>query len=651
MLTARRAFQRDTGAETMAAILKEEPPEISGLDGALPPALERIVDRCLEKKRGERFQSAFDLAFAIESVSRESGPAPANRATEKPRARTVVAVAVALFVAIAAYWLGRAGGAPILSYERLTFRRGTVYTAQFVPGGRDVIYTAARAPNWDGQVPEIYATLPGARASRALGFSGADVLSVSPRGEMAFLRKETLLNFFEQTERTGILALSSASGGAAREISEDALFAEWTADGEQLAVVRIIDRTFQIELPIGTVLYQTTNVVDTLRVSPQGDLLAFGEKVPGFATNWFIVFLKLDGETQRFDTGVNGQMLDWAWSPDGGEVWFSSLDGGDPGLYAISPKGKVRLLFRPATRFQILDVASDGRTLVARTNPRWGVMGVAPGETVEREFSWLDATEVDAISGDGKTLLLTEFGDGGGEGWSVYLRNVDGSPAVRLGEGQAFDLSPDGRWALTLRRREPPSLVLLPTGPGAPVVVANETIVDFVTASFISDENEIVFAGSREGRPVRWFRQAVPNGEPYPVTAGVQWTQGIAALGSSPVSPDGSWLAGFEDGVIALHPLDGGAPRPLHDVPASMDVIRFTPDGRYLYVKEDIGRSAQIYRIEIETGRRKLWKTIAPSDPAALEQIHTIQISDDGQSYYYTFTRMASDLYLVEGLR
>ena len=475
---------------------------------------------------------------------------------------------------------------------------------------------------------------------------------------MALLTKEHVLDW-ESKSLTGMLALSTASGGASRETSEDALFADWTADGKQLAVVRQINLRFQVELPIGTVLYQTTNDVDSLRVSPQQNVLALGEKAPGWATNWFIVFLELDGKTRHFDTGFRGGRLDLAWSPDGGEVWFNTYDGGDPDLHAMSRTGKVRLLLRSAVQLRILDVAPDGRVLVARTNTRVGVMGVAPGETVEREFSWLDATEVAGISGDGKTLLLTEFGEGGGEGWSVYLRNVNGSPgltrylapAVRLGEGAAFDLSPDSKWALTLRRGEMGYLVLLPTGPGTPVVVENKSIVDFLIASFVSDENEIVFAGSEKGAAPRWFRQAVPSGEPQPITGDVQLGRAGAALGSSPVSPDGSMIAAAKDGVIALYPLDGGEPRALDGVPASMEVIRFTPDGRFLYLKENFGRSVRIHRVEIETERRELWKTITPPDPAGLDSIYAIQISDDGGSYYYTFYRTVSDLYLVEGLR
>ena len=82
-----------------------------------------------------------------------------------------------------------------------------------------------------------------------------------------------------------------------------------------------------------------------------------------------------------------------------------------------------------------------------------------------------------------------------------------------------------------------------------------------------------------------------------------------------------------------------------------MTVIQFTPDGRALYVKERVGRSVRIHRVELETGRRELWKTIALSDATGLDEIYAIQISDDGESYYYTFIRMYSDLFIVEGLR
>ncbi|HSF16179.1 MAG TPA: serine/threonine-protein kinase [Vicinamibacteria bacterium] len=646
MLSGLRAFQRETGAETMTAILKDDTAELRDS----PPALERIVHRCLEKNPGERFQSAYDLAFALESVSRESGPAKVE-AAPRETSRSWTAVTLAIVAVLAAYWLGRASSGasdePLVTYERLTFRRGRVYTAQFDPESRDVIYTAS----WDGAVPEVYSTLPGTRASRELGLKGADVLSVSSRGEMAVLRKADgagLVTWDDVDGTAGTLALTTASSGAARDISESVLFADWTADGDELVVVRRIDGRFRVELPIGTVIYETTNVLSSPRVSPDGNAIAFGEKAMGFSSSWSLGFLTFDGEATRFDTGFRGDRMDLAWSPDGGEVWFNMAQGATPDLHAISRNGSRRTLLRPPIPLRILDVESDGRLLVARTNSRVGVMGIAPGDTVLRDFSWLDSTEIDAISGDGKTLLLTEYGEGGGEEWAVYLRNADRSPAVRLGDGQAFDLSPDGKWALTMPR-DPVSLVLLPTGPGTPTVVDNDSIVDFVTASFVSDVDEIVFAGIEEGEPLRWFRQSVPNGKPQAITGPVSFFKGGAILGSSPVSPDGTTIAAAHDGKIALYPLDGGEPRVL-DVPDSALVIRFTTDGRHLFYAEEGDRSMSVYRIEIETGQRQLWKTIEP-DPSGLDDIYAIQISDDGESFYYTFQRGYSDLFLVQGLR
>src|SRR5262249_54731232 len=84
MVNGRRAFKRNTSAETMTAILNEDPPELAAAStGAVAPALERIVRHCMEKQPGQRFQSANDIAFDLESLSNTSGttatPATAAR--------------------------------------------------------------------------------------------------------------------------------------------------------------------------------------------------------------------------------------------------------------------------------------------------------------------------------------------------------------------------------------------------------------------------------------------------------------------------------------------------------------------------------------------------------------------------------------------
>lgn len=106
MLTGGRAFQRETAAETMTAILREDPPSLEGVE--VPPALERIVHRCLEKNPGERFQSAYDLAFAIESLSRTSASDAFVASAERSRSkRPLVAALLAILAAGVGYLGGR----------------------------------------------------------------------------------------------------------------------------------------------------------------------------------------------------------------------------------------------------------------------------------------------------------------------------------------------------------------------------------------------------------------------------------------------------------------------------------------------------------------------------------------------------------------
>jgi serine/threonine protein kinase len=653
MLAGRRAFHRDTLPETMTAVLKEEPPALTGDDHIRFAALERIVERCLEKRSGERFQSARDLAFALESLSLESGRTEVMPQQNRPRGRAVIAAVLAFFVIASAFYLGRSTGrpsseAPAVSYERLTFRRGRVNSARFDPAGQNVVYSAS----WEGQTPEMFSTRPGSRGSRPLELKGADIYGVSLAGDIAILKKEPGYSVYP---RPGTLAISSLVGEASREVMENVLLADRTVDGDALAVVRRVEGGRQrVEYPIGTKLYETTNLVGDFRLSPDGDMLAFGEKPHGYSSFWQITFLRRDGTSTSYSTEVRGDQLDLAWSPEGREVWFNTVLGGSLDLYAMSTSGKRRVLARPPVLLRVMDVSRQGLALVARTAIRFDVMGVAPADTRERNYSWLDMTEVDAISPDGSTLLLTEFGEGGGfETGSVYLRKI-GSPAVRLGEGQAHDLSPDGAWALTQRLDVSPSLVLLPTGPGASVELENTQFVDFLGASFTPDGEQVLFAGVEQGQLPRFYLQPLSGGGPEPVTPGIssRHLSPGGLLGQSPMAPDGGTLATFgHDDRLALYPIGGGSPKTIDGVEPGWWVEQWSPDGRFLYVREQEKTHANIYRVEPATGRRELWKTVTPADPTGFEEVYAFHVADDEQSYYYTISRVLSDLYLVRGLR
>ena len=173
----------------MSAILKEDPPDLSATNQNLPPGLERVVRHCLEKDPTARFQSARDLAFDLEALSGTSATSAATlaAATGKPGPRigrlwlaSLTAAALAAG-AVAAHFLWRPAPPSTPTYRRLTFRQGNIVTARFAPDGRSVVYGAS----FEGQPLEIYTTRPEGPESTPVGVKNANLLSVSPSGDLA----------------------------------------------------------------------------------------------------------------------------------------------------------------------------------------------------------------------------------------------------------------------------------------------------------------------------------------------------------------------------------------------------------------------------------------------------------------------------------
>jgi serine/threonine protein kinase len=181
MMTARRAFQRDTAAETMTAILKEDPAASVEGSADLSPALDRIVRHCLEKSPAERFQSARDIAFALQSLSGSSLSAPSVAASVGGRRRWLrpVLAALAVGAAVAAgVAIGRRMGArpdASVSFATITFEPQFIVSARFAPDGQTIVYSAAL----EGNTPELFVSRPGTLMPQALGVRPAALLSVS----------------------------------------------------------------------------------------------------------------------------------------------------------------------------------------------------------------------------------------------------------------------------------------------------------------------------------------------------------------------------------------------------------------------------------------------------------------------------------------
>lgn len=645
MLAGQRAFRRDSAAETMTAILKEDPPILTGIQPKVPLGLERIAAHCLEKRPEERFQSVRDLAFALEALSGSSmsgaGGLPLAAANSRHRVlRTVAVVLPVLLLAGALFLLGkRSRGAAIPKFQRLTFQSGHVISARFAPDGQTVLYTQKVGAD----PSRVFSTRLGNPESSCLPFPAARLLSVSRSGELAIqLAPQPTRGFLY----LGTLARAPMAGAAPREVLEGVQWADWARDGQSMLVVRDVEGRTRLEFPVGRSLHQADGWISHPRVSPRGDEVAFVEQARFDDDAGSVVVVDPAGRARTLSSWISVQGL--AWSPKGREVWFTAArEGVSRGLYAVSRAGKERLIARVTGTLQLHDLAGDGRGLLTQEQVRTRIACLAPGETAERDLSWLDVSLVRDISDDGRMILFGESGEGAGASYDVYVRRTDGSPPVRLGEGSPLDLSPDGRWALMETNSSPPQLVLLPTGPGEPRQLTQGPMGHY-DAVFFPDGRRILFMGNEAGKEIRCYVQDLEGGEPRPV----------APVGSHfrrflhPLSPDGKLLA-LRDagGRVSIWPLDGSEARPVSGLALEEGIAGWTPDGRGLFVWGPSRWPVRVERLDLATGRRELWREITPADPSGIRGIYPLVITPDGKCYAYSYTSILSDLYLAEGLR
>jgi eukaryotic-like serine/threonine-protein kinase len=641
MLSGQRAFKRNTSAETMTAILNEDPQDFpSRTIGAIAPALERIVRHCLEKQPGQRFQSSHDIAFDLESLSGIS--ATAATPAEAPRRRWLRPVLAALVLLAAGLglgaWLRPAGIEVHPKLHRITFRRGTIWGARFTPDG-NLIYGAA----WEGRPTELFAAKPGGTESRPVGMQLANILAVAPSGDLAILMNQ---HYLQGWEYPGMLARTPQAGGAPREISDNVEWADWSPDGASLAVVRRIAGKVQVEYPLGNVLYEMPGWISHPRVSPEGKFVAFIDHTYVNDDAGAIMIVDRAGNKKVLANGfVSAQGL--AWSPNGNEVWFTATDSGvSRELHAVTLDGKQRLVYFGTGTLTLHDISKDGRVLFTREDLRAGVIALAPGETKERDLSWHDWTIPRDISNDGKLMSFDETGEAGGETGGLYVRPTDGSPATRLGDGVSPSLSPDGKWVVALGPGPRRAVMILPIGAGESRAVSTGD-VQVHQVFFFPDSRHLLEAGSASGEAgLRLWVQDPQNGPPRPITP-----DGVSLRYHGAISPDGKSLAALDpQGKPTIYDIAGGPPTPVPNAGDGDEPVQWTADGKSLLV----GRSElpnRVYLIDLATRERKLFRTFTPPDPTGLVDNAPPNFSRDLKSYVYSYTRITSDLYVVDGLK
>jgi Tol biopolymer transport system component len=649
MLSGRRAFQRDTPVETMTAILRDDVPEMAGnADAPVPLPYDRIVRRCLEKDPEHRFQSARDLAFALEAITGSTWAAEAPVAPRKRiRARTVGIAAAVVSILIAAVWAAHVAGVGAASsaarLQRLTYQRGYVKGARFTPDGKGVIYSAM----WDGRPYEAFSLGIGDRAARPLGLTGAMVVGVAANGDIALLTNVHRIrntNWMQQ----GTLARAPASGGTARALLEDVWDADISRDGKQFAVVRTPNGPHQLEYPVGRVLYTTNGYIDRPRISPDGKSVAFLDH-PWFGdSRGYVALADSTGKVRRLTEERNGQD-GLAWSPDGKEIWF----GGTPNdqqaqerlVLAVTPDGgATREIMHVPGDVTVADISADGRLLFSHENASTAQMVASPADGRERDVSVLGHGIMGSLSDDGKSIAFTDTGVS--TDYLVYFRRLDDPYAIELADGGAIGITPDGKEVVATIAGQSTRIRVVPTGAGESRTLDLAPInVDLAFVSWMPGGKSFVFLGHEGVQAPHAYVVSLSGG---PVRA---LTKQPGAHFWNRVSPDGKYVlqgpgvAQNWNVTPELVDLQTGAVRPA-PVLSTDGLIGWASDSRHVFVMQEHDPGATVLTVDIVTGERKVWKDIRPSDAAGVLSVSRFSITPSGNAYAYSMTRILSSLYV-----
>ncbi len=638
MCTGKRAFDGETAVETMTAILRSVPPSPRLANPNVPIALDEIVQRCLEKKPESRFQSASDLAFALETLTgtlSEKGLASTLR-PGLPRRRFLpwmagVPLAGSL---VGAYYLGRgavrhAGG----EFRKITYRRGYVPSARFSPDGQTIIYSAA----WDDEGVKLFSGRRDRPEYRALDLPPAYILSISSQGDMALL---SAIRPQSPMERAGTLSVAPLAGGSPRELIRDVQSADWGPDGKELAVVRPLDR-YRLEFPLSKALYETDGKIADPRVSRDGKYVAFIDQPAYGDDGGFVAIVDRTGKRKRLSR-------DWrscqglAWSPKGDELLFTAASqAGGRQLYAVSLSGKERTLAQEPNRLLLHDAAADGTLLLTHETYRFGIMASLSDGKGERDLSWLDAGLVNDLAHDGSAIVFSEGGAAVGGNPLVYMRRTRDSQPVQLGAGMFPAIAPNLEWVACLTH-DLTQILLLPTGPGESRKLPG-TLARFEYVRWLPDSRGVLFSGAEKGKKKRIYVQDIAGGLPKAISE-----EGLGVC-SAVMTPDGSRCVACGNGRGFLLPLAGGAAQAIGGWKPGQEIIGFSPDGRSAYVQVLDSMPAEVERMELATGRREPWKSFRPANTAGVTGLGPILLSPEQKAYAYNYESVVSELHVLEG--
>jgi len=326
--------------------------------------------------------------------------------------------------------------------------------------------------------------------------------------------------------------------------------------------------------------------------------------------------------------------------------------GSNRALHAVTPSGRHRILQRGGGVLTLHDVVRDGRVLLAHDELETGILGRAAGADRERDLKWLDWSLTLDIARDGSAVLFSEAGEGGGKGYSIYLRGLDGSPAVRLGEGNALSLSPDGKKVLALVGAPGSAdLIVYPTGAGETMKIERGGL-RVRSAHWLPDSRHALVAATEGDKPGRTYLLDAAGGPMKPITA--------EGYRGSQVTHDGKRFVAFgPDEAYYLCAVEGGPPvripgsgpgDPTPSIGQTDFIWGWSPDGR-LYVARGSTTTIpmKVDLVDPVTGTSTHFRDFAPSDTTGINALFGLRLAPNG-AYVYSYYRDLSTLFLVAGI-
>ncbi len=568
-------------------------------------------------------------------------PVPAQAVEELPpqlpppavarprRLRWTLAAAIATVVVAAAFtFIVKKHGA-LPSFHQVTFRRLSVSSARFGPDGQSVIYEGLECQG----KREVYLTHPSSPESRPLGFPHCLLGAVSRSGQLALITSAR--GTFNELLEVPL------NGGSPLKVDQGIVAVDWGPDGHTMAVVRGSLQA-AIEYPRGKVVYRSAGWLSSVRISPDGRQLAFVEHLVRGDDGGSVGLVDAQGKSRTL-SGPWNSIDGIAWAPSGREIWFTAAASGlNRTLYSVGMTGPPRPLFHLPGTLMLYDVSATGQVLLGQDQVRIGMNGVLKGNGKESDLSWFDASRVMGLSDDGRVLLFDESGEGGGPRYSAYIRRAGDAAAVRISDGAAMALAPDGSFALTASLRDRDKLTLVPLTSGQPRTISGQGwTYDWVRV--FPDGKRILAGGSGSGGKSRVFIQTLDGAPPRPV-------QSEYYLSMAEISPDGQRIAGAKPGGgISILPVEQG---PVKDFMLSFGAIplSWSADGNSLLIQRSGRIPAEVFHLDLKTGKYTPWKEIAPSDLIGVLGITPARVAKDQSAYAYSFNRTLSVIFVVDGL-